>query len=122
MAVVNADGLPRRINVSTLRDAHCTAWRACIACICHVPLRTSLVVAESTLTHLQGAGLLSENQARMNMMRHTVQKLQTVLHVDRAVNNTEWLLSNRSVNVLEAVAFPPNELVSNFLLRSSQCF
>lgn len=46
-------------------------------------------------TVLQGAGLLSDSQARMNTMRHTVQKLQTVLHVDRAVNNTEWLLSNR---------------------------
>lgn len=43
----------------------------------------------------KGGGLLSENQARMNTMRHTVQKLQTVLHVDRAVNNTEWLLTNR---------------------------
>ena len=65
-------------------------------CACHACMLHLVASNPSRFLFTQGGGLLSENQARMNTMRHTVQKLQTVLHVDRAVNNTEWLLSNRS--------------------------
>lgn len=44
---------------------------------------------------LQGAGVLDREQSRMNQMRHTAQKLQQVLHMDRSNYNTEWLVTNR---------------------------
>lgn len=44
----------------------------------------------------QGTGI-TDRDARQNVMRHTTQKLRSVLGADRAEYHSDWLTSNRSV-------------------------
>ncbi|KAF8058121.1 hypothetical protein HT031_005781 [Scenedesmus sp. PABB004] len=43
----------------------------------------------------KGQGLLDKDHARMNVMRHTAQKVKQVLNIDRSNYDTEWLVTNR---------------------------
>lgn len=45
---------------------------------------------------MQGAGV-TEKDARQNVMRHTAQKLRSVLNVERSEYHSDWLTSNRYV-------------------------
>jgi hypothetical protein len=48
------------------------------------------------LFHLQGSGITNKD-ARQNVMRHTAQKLRSVLQVERSEYHSDWLTSNRCV-------------------------
>lgn len=71
--------------ISDGRVLHC-AWPACL--VAFVPRHVVCV--------LQGTGIVDKD-TRQNVMRHTAQKVRSMLQVERSEYHSNWLTSNRSV-------------------------